>query len=119
MFLETMQWNQHKQTQSMRIYFCQTSLFLSQPFINESIQIWVYLWHMLPKFTQISLCIQTGSWLIVLGFKDTSTPVGHFVSSLSNKKSAESDVAPAEIKSYKFLFVLKKIYFAVFKKLIG
>ena len=32
-----------------------------------------------------------------------------------NKKSAESDVAPAGIKSYKFLFVLKKIYFAVFK----
>ena len=26
-----------------------------------------------------------------------------------NKKSAESDVAPAGIKSYKFLFVLKKI----------
>ena len=38
---------------------------------------------------------------------------------LENKKSAESDVAPAGIKSYKFLFVLKKIYFAVFKKLIG
>ena len=36
-----------------------------------------------------------------------------------NKKSAESDVAPAVIKSYKFLFVLKKIYFAVFKKLMG
>ena len=36
-----------------------------------------------------------------------------------NKKSAESDVAPVGIKSYKFLFVLKKIYFAVFKKLIG
>ena len=36
-----------------------------------------------------------------------------------NKKSAESDVAPAGIKSYKFLFELKKIYFAVFKKLIG
>ena len=36
-----------------------------------------------------------------------------------NKKSAESDVAPAGIKSYKFLFVLKKFYFAVFKKLIG
>ena len=36
-----------------------------------------------------------------------------------NKKSAESDVAPAGIKSYKFLFVLKKIYFTVFKKLIG
>ena len=35
------------------------------------------------------------------------------------KKSAESDVAPAGIKSYKFLFVLKQIYFAVFKKLIG
>ena len=31
----------------------------------------------------------------------------------------ESDVAPAGIKSYKFLFVLKKIYFAVFKKLMG
>ena len=39
--------------------------------------------------------------------------------SISNKKSAESDVAPAGIKSYKFLFVLKKIYFAVFKKLMG
>ena len=38
---------------------------------------------------------------------------------VENKKSAESDVAPAGIKSYKFLFVLKKIYFAVFKKLIG
>ena len=36
-----------------------------------------------------------------------------------NKKSAESDVAPAGIKSYKFLFVLKKIYFAEFKKLMG
>ena len=36
-----------------------------------------------------------------------------------NKKSAESDVAPAGIKSYNFLFVLKKFYFAVFKKLIG
>ena len=39
--------------------------------------------------------------------------------SRKNKKSAESDVAPAGIKSYKFLFALKKIYFAVFKKLIG
>ena len=36
-----------------------------------------------------------------------------------NKKSTGSDVAPAGIKSYKFLFVLKKIYFAVFKKLMG
>ena len=36
-----------------------------------------------------------------------------------NKKSSESDVAPAGIKSYKFLFVFKKIYFAVFKKLMG
>ena len=40
-------------------------------------------------------------------------------SPFTNKKSAESDVAPAGIKSYKFLFVLKKIYFAVFKKLMG
>ena len=39
--------------------------------------------------------------------------------SKNNKKSTESDVAPAGIKSYKFLFVLKKIYFAVFEKLIG
>ena len=38
---------------------------------------------------------------------------------INDKKSAESDVAPAGIKSYKFLFVLKKICFAVFKKLIG
>ena len=38
---------------------------------------------------------------------------------IRNKKSAESDVTPAGIKSYKFLFVLKKIYFAVFKKLMG
>ena len=38
---------------------------------------------------------------------------------LHNKKSADSDVAPAGIKSYKFLFVLKKTYFAVFKKLMG
>ena len=38
---------------------------------------------------------------------------------IHNKKSAESDVAPTGMKSYKFLFVLKKIYFAVFKKLIG
>ena len=38
---------------------------------------------------------------------------------VENKKSVEIDVAPAGIKSYKFLFVLKKIYFAVFKKLIG
>ena len=36
-----------------------------------------------------------------------------------NKKSMESDVAPVGIKSYKFLFVFKKIYFAVFKKLMG
>ena len=36
-----------------------------------------------------------------------------------NKKSAESDVALAGIKTYKFLFVLKKIFFAVFKKLMG
>ena len=36
-----------------------------------------------------------------------------------NKKSVESDVAPVGIKSYKFLFVLKKIYFSVFKKLMG
>ena len=35
------------------------------------------------------------------------------------KKSAESDVASAGIMSYKFLFVLKKIYFAVFNKLMG
>ena len=43
----------------------------------------------------------------------------HKVCIHENKKSAESDVAPAGIKSYKFLFVLKKIYFAVFKKLMG
>ena len=42
-----------------------------------------------------------------------------FSVSINNKKSMESDVAPAGIKSYKFLFVLKKIYFAVFKKLMG
>ena len=35
-----------------------------------------------------------------------------------NKKSAESCVAPAGIKSHKFLFELKKIYFAVFKRLM-
>ena len=39
--------------------------------------------------------------------------------SYRNKKSTERDVAPAGIKSYKFLFVLKQIYFAVFKKLMG
>ena len=36
-----------------------------------------------------------------------------------DKESAESGVAPARIKSHKFLFVLKKIYFAVLKKLMG
>ena len=36
-----------------------------------------------------------------------------------NKISAESGVAPTGIKSHKFLFVLKKIYFAVLKKLMG
>ena len=36
-----------------------------------------------------------------------------------NKESAESGVAPAGIKSHKFLLVLKKIYFAVLKKLMG
>ena len=34
-----------------------------------------------------------------------------YVVQLYNKKSAESDVAPAGIKSYKFLFVLKKNLF--------
>ena len=44
----------------------------------------------------------------------------NFVIKNKNKKSAESDVAPAGIKSYKFLFILKKKnYFAVFKKLMG
>ena len=38
---------------------------------------------------------------------------------LLNKKSAESGVAPAGNKSYKFLFELRKIYFAVFKRLMG
>ena len=38
---------------------------------------------------------------------------------IDNKKSVESDVAPVGIKSYKFLFVEKKIYFAVFKELMG
>ena len=42
-----------------------------------------------------------------------------YVHHYGNKKSAESGVAHAGIKSYKFLFVLKKIYFAVFKKLMG
>ena len=37
----------------------------------------------------------------------------------NNKKSTESGVAPAGIKSHKFLFELKKIYFAVFKRLMG
>ena len=46
-------------------------------------------------------------------------PQHMFLSRNKNKKSAESDVAPAGIKSYKFLFVLKKIHFAVFKKLMG
>ena len=36
----------------------------------------------------------------------------------SNKKSAESGVAPAGIKSHKFLLVLKR-NFAVLKKLMG
>ena len=36
-----------------------------------------------------------------------------------NKKSTESGVAPAGIKSHKFLFELKKIYFAVFKRLMA
>ena len=42
-----------------------------------------------------------------------------FTLEIGNKKSVESDIAPAGIKSYKFLFVLKNIYFAVFKKLMG
>ena len=46
-------------------------------------------------------------------------PQSMFLIRNKNKKSAESDVAPAWIKSYKFLFVLKKIYFAVLKKLMG
>ena len=36
---------------------------------------------------------------------------------IKNKKSTESGVAPAVIKSHKF-FELKKIYFAVFKRLM-
>ena len=36
-----------------------------------------------------------------------------------NKKSAKSGVTPAGIKSHKFLFELKNIYFAVFKRLMG
>ena len=36
-----------------------------------------------------------------------------------HKKSAESSVGPAGIKSHKFLFELKKIYLAVFKRLMG
>ena len=37
----------------------------------------------------------------------------------TNKKSAESSVAPAGIKSHKFFVELKKNYFAVFKRLMG
>ena len=55
---------------------------------------------------------------ISLSEEDIDLPKLYWISKL-HKKSAESDVAPAGIKSYKFLFVLKKIYFAVFKKLIG
>ena len=36
-----------------------------------------------------------------------------------NKKSAESDVAPAGIKSYKFLFVLKKNLFCSIQETDG
>ena len=36
-----------------------------------------------------------------------------------NKKSAESDVAPAGIKSYKFLFVLKKNLFCSIQEIDG
>ena len=38
---------------------------------------------------------------------------------LENKKSAESGVAPAEIKSYKFLFVLKKNRFCTIQETDG
>ena len=44
---------------------------------------------------------------------------GDLVLLRKKKKSAESSVAPAGIKSHKFLFELKKIYFAVFKRLMG
>ena len=36
-----------------------------------------------------------------------------------NKKSAESDVAPSRIKSYKFLFVLKKNLFCSIQEIDG
>ena len=43
----------------------------------------------------------------------------HRKTQTKNKKSAESGVAPVGIKSHKFLFELKKICFAVFKRLMG
>ena len=42
--------------------------------------------------------------------------MGSMIPKKINKKSVVGDVAPAGIKSYKFLFVLKKIYFAVFEQ---
>ena len=36
-----------------------------------------------------------------------------------DRKSAESGVTPAWIKSHKLLFELKKIFFAVFERLMG
>ena len=39
--------------------------------------------------------------------------------SFLNKKSAESNVAPAGIKSYKFLFVLKKNLFCSIQEIDG
>ena len=38
---------------------------------------------------------------------------------IENKKSAESDVAPTGIKSYKFLFVLKKNLFCSIQETDG
>ena len=63
----------------------------------------------------------TVEWTVICHFTLRSLKYGYRTGSLSitNKKSAGSGVAPAGIKSHKFIFELTKICFAVFKRLMG
>ena len=47
------------------------------------------------------------------------TPTNTRTSANKHKKSVESDVTPAGIKSYKFLFVLKKNLFCSIQEIDG
>ena len=75
------------------------SEFLSENFQFFVVKFSIYLNRRV--FEMLMMCQKTAGWQTV------------------NKKSAESDVGPAGIKSYKFLFVLKKNLFCSIQEIDG